>query len=48
MKPCSRTGTTILAPTPAAATMDALDMVAKRPLFFVSRVDRETIELCAV
>ena len=38
----------MLAPTPAAATIDALDMVASRPLLSVSRVDRDTIELCAV
>ena len=37
-----------VAPMPAAATRAALDVVARSPLLLVSRVDSDTIELCAV
>ena len=38
----------MLAPIPAAATRAALDVVARIPLLLLSRVDSDTIELCAV
>ena len=38
----------MVAPMPAAATIDALDMVASSPFWPLLRVDRETMELCAV
>ena len=44
----SSIGTTMDAPTPAAATMPALLSVARRPRWLALRVDRGTIELWAV
>ena len=41
-------GARTLAPIPAAATVDALESVARRPLWLAFRVERETRELCAV